>query len=519
MIQYTSENQTSIFDFKTPFKKSLSPDNRWVKMSNDVPWDVFAQHYISLMNTKRGRPGIDPRTILGALIIKHKEDLSDQGTIEMIQENIYMQFFVGLEGFQTAPIFDSSLFVTIRKRLGKKTFDELNSYLIQNLSGKSDKKNVAKKKDDDNFPPNKGKLQADATVADQYITYPTDSKLLNASRKKLEEIIDKLYDWDDSLKQKPRTYRRKMSTSFLNYSKKKRKTHTDHRKMNRKLLECVRRNLKYIDKMLPNTQELVLGKDYPLTRADLDMLETIKKLYIQQKQMYDTKTRTCENRIVSIHQAHVRPIVRGKQNARVEFGSKLGVGLDNGFALIQTLSWDAYNESKDLKSQVETYFGLHGYYPELVQVDKIYATRENRKWLQERNIRITAPALGRKTKTKMNHYQKAKQKKEAAERNHIEGKFGQGKNRYGLNKIQARLKQTSETWISCIFFVMNLINYRKKASSASIFWQHFLSLNTICSSKHIYKVIKAVETEIKKSTTLNSSLNLNFYSKSKIIFQ
>ena len=103
------------------------------------------------------------------------------------------------------------------------------------------------------------------------------------------------------------------------------------------------------------------------------MLETIKKLYIQQKQMYDTKTRTCGNTIVSIYQAHVRPIVRGKQNARVEFGSKLGVELDNGFALIQTLSWDAYNESKDLKSQVETYFGLHRYHPELVQVDKIYA--------------------------------------------------------------------------------------------------------------------------------------------------
>jgi hypothetical protein len=95
--------------------------------------------------------------------------------------------------------------VTIRKRLGKETFDELNSYLIQNLSAKSDNKNITKKKDDDDLPPNKGKLQGDATVADQYITYPTDSKLLNASRKKLEDMIDKLYHWDDSLKQKPRT--------------------------------------------------------------------------------------------------------------------------------------------------------------------------------------------------------------------------------------------------------------------------------------------------------------------------
>ncbi len=253
MIQYTPENQISIFDFQTPFIKSLSPDNRWVKMANDVPWDIFAKHYISLMDVDRGRPGINPRIILGALIIKYKENLSDQGTIEMIQENIYMQFFVGLDGFQTKPIFDSSLFVTIRKRLGKETFDELNEYLIQNISAKSDQKNITKKRDDDSPPPNKGKLQADATVADQYITYPTDSKLLNASRKKLEEMIDKLYAWDESLKLKPRTYRRKLDTAFLNYSKKKRKSHKDHRKVKRKLLTCIKRKLRYIDQILQNT--------------------------------------------------------------------------------------------------------------------------------------------------------------------------------------------------------------------------------------------------------------------------
>jgi hypothetical protein len=513
MIQYTAENQISIFDFKTPFRNSLSADNMRITTPNDAPWDLFAHHYISLMNTDKGRPGINPRIILGALIIKHKEGLSDLDTIMMIQENIYMQFFVGLDGFQTKPIFDSSLFVTIRKRLGKETFDELNEYLTQGIYAKTDKKHIAKKNDDyDDLPPNKGKLQSDATVADQNITYPTDSKLLNASRKKLEEMIDKLYDWDDSLILKPRTYKRTMDTYFLNYSKRKRKTYKDHRKMNRKLLGCVKRNLSYVNTMLPDKQELILGKDYPMSQADLDMLETIKELYAQQKQMFDTKTRKCENRIVSIHQSHVRPIVRGKQNARVEFGSKLGVGLDNGFALIETFSWDAYNESKDLISQVENYLRIDGYYPELVQVDKIYSTRENRKWLQERGIRITAPPLGRKAKTKMNHYQKAKRKKEAAERNHIEGKFGQGKNRDSLNNIKARLKETSETWISCIFFVMNLINYWKKATSASTFWQYPMRLHFLCRLQRIYKLLISTRTGITALPILKCHPNLSLYS-------
>ena len=112
--------------------------------------------------------------------------------------------------------------------------------------------------------------------------------------------------------------------------------------------------------------------------------------------------------------------------------------------------------------QVESYKELHGHYPELVQVDKIYATRENRMWLAERDIRITAVPLGRrKGKEKETYYQKRKRRNEAAERNHIEGKFGQGKNGYNLNKIRARLRNTSESWVACIFFIMNLILYEK----------------------------------------------------------
>jgi len=71
----------------------------------------------------------------------------------------------------------------------------------------------------------------------------------------------------------------------------------------------------------------------------------------------------------------------------------------------------------------------------------------------------------------LSQYQKTKRKKEAAERNHIEAKFGQGKNGYNLNKIRAKLKSTSESWVSCIFFVMNLINYQNKIPFARIFRQ------------------------------------------------
>ncbi|NQZ54972.1 MAG: IS5 family transposase [Candidatus Nitrosopelagicus sp.] len=484
MIRYTPESQLSIEAFKTPFKNSLSPDNRWVKLSKIVPWDKFAFLYISMMDSGFGRPGISPRVVLGALIIKHMEKLDDIGVIDAIQENVYMQYFVGLSEFSTKPVFEPSLFVEIRKRVGADIFDSLNVDLLVSISKKKDHQH--KNNADDQEPKNKGKLQADATVADQFITYPTDTGLLNSSRKECQKMIDHLYDMNGKEGVKPRTYRKVMDKDFLTYSKKKNKSRKVHRKMTRLLLGCVKRNLLHIDNLLDVFE--ANNKSFPLSSKDQRMLWIIKTVYAQQKFMFDEKVKSHTDRIVSIHQPHVRAVPRGKTKAQIEFGSKLGVSLDQGFARIHTFSWDPYHEGKDLIPQVESYKKLHGYYPELVQVDKAYATRENRKWLSERGIRITATALGRrKKKTKETNYQKRKHKKEAAERNHIEGKFGQGKNAYGLNNIRATRKETSESWVACIFFIMNLINYMKLSSLSFI-------LTHLCNNmaSYIQRIMTAI---------------------------
>ena len=91
--------------------------------------------------------------------------------------------------------------------------------------------------------------------------------------------------------------------------------------------------------------------------------------------------------------------------------------------------------------------------------------RDNRKWLKSRSIRYSGKPLGRPPKIEKTAYQKRKEKKEQASRNHIEGKFGQAKNGYNLNKIRARLKETSESWICGIFFIMNLTRLVKVHTS------------------------------------------------------
>ena len=454
MIRYNSAKQLKIESFETPFELKLPQNNRWVRLSQLIPWDEWIAVYTRSLHATHGAPGIDARVAVGSLFIKHKLNLSDEETLKTIQENVYMQYFLGLSAYHCAPLFSSSLFPTLRKRMGLKEWDALNRMIIRQAGGKQVRE-VLDEESSVKLPANKGKLQIDATVADQYIKYPTDLDLLNQCREWSENIIDELYlkgDWD----KKPRTYRRIARKDFLNLAKKKKKQKKVIRAGIRKQLNYLHRNFGYIYKMLDS-----FPKGIPIRRQSYRYLLVIKEICRQQKQMYDQKTNSAilrNDRIVSLHQPHVRPIVRGKARNQVEFGSKISLSLTGGYSRIDRLSWDNFNESGDLIGQVEAYKEIQGYWPELVQCDGIYPTRENRKWLKERNIRITAKPLGRKPKEDtQTPYQKRKKKKEAAERNRIEGKFGQAKNGYHLNKVRAKLKETSESWVGAIFWVTNVV--------------------------------------------------------------
>ena len=157
--------------------------------------------------------------------------------------------------------------------------------------------------------------------------------------------------------------------------------------------------------------------------------------------MFDANEHKVDDRIVSIHQPHIRPIVRGKTNAKVEFGAKIHVSLVDGYAFLDELSWDAFNEGNHMMAYVEQYRRRFGYYPREVLADRIYCTRENRNELKEKGIRLLAKPLGRPPAVKKEHLR-------PGERNPIEGKFGQAKTAYGLANIKARLKDTSESWIA-----------------------------------------------------------------------
>lgn len=467
------DNQQTIDDFILPFDGALQADNRWVIKARLIPWDDIEGDYADLFPSGTGNVAKPARIALGALVIKETLGLTDEETVEQIRENPYLQYFLGYKKYTNRKPFDPSLMVRFRQRFSIEQLNKLNETICKGGKKDDDEPPAAGsgtgRADPGETKENRGKLVMDATCVPADIRYPTDLSLLNEAREKTEMLVDILYEPLRGKIGKPRTYRRIARSDYLATAKTRRPRKKQLRKALRKQLGYLCRNLKSIKRLESYYRES------PLTVSQGLMLETIKELYRQQKYMYDQKTHSVPNRIVSISQPHVRPIVRGKARANVEFGAKLAISVVDGFTYLEKLSWDNFNEGMTLKESVERYKLRHGSYPESVHVDTIYRTRENIRYCQEHGIRISGPRLGRPPKEPdPKVIRQARQ--DARDRNCSEGKFGEGKRRYGMALIMAKLSETSETVIIMNLIVMNLARVQRiffvcfSKSGFRVFW-------------------------------------------------
>ncbi len=252
----------------------------------------------------------------------------------------------------------------------------------------------------------------DATAAPADITHPNDLGILNQARRQAEKILDSLHqNRKNKLDKKPRTYRKKARKDYLKVAKKRLVSRKERTEAIAKQLQYIKRNLSHIEKLINSGAELS-----SLSPKKYKMLLVITEVYRQQLWMYENESNRIDgggcwgtlcisnhrvdDRIVSISQPHIRPIVRGKARKTVEFGAKLSVSCFDGegcswlksisnrrvdnYVFLDHLSWDNFNESGDFQKQVEEYKNYTGYYPSSVHVDKIYRTRANRAWCKER---------------------------------------------------------------------------------------------------------------------------------------
>ena len=156
MIRYRSQKQLLLAHFEWPFQTALDENNRWIKLGECIPWDELAEGYYQGSSDSQGRPTKDARLVIGAVIIKHKLCLSDRETVAQIRENPYLQYFVGLPGYQMEAPFTPSLLVEIRKRMGASVFDVFQRAIIHSVEeakGKRKKPSPQKPEQDDEEQP------------------------------------------------------------------------------------------------------------------------------------------------------------------------------------------------------------------------------------------------------------------------------------------------------------------------------------------------------------------------------
>ena len=448
-----SENQLSFADFYLPFGGSLDANNRWVRLAALIPWSEFETEYAEQFAASgQGAPAIRFRTALGAMLIKEKLRITDEETVQQIRENPYQQFFIGLEGFRREAPFEASMMVHFRCRITAEMLSRINERIHEQQSKKTQgpKGTRGGKKEEPQIP-NRGKLLVDATCTPADIRYPTDIGILNEGREKTESIIDRLHAKLKGVQKKVRTYRRVARKEYLKVVKRRKPGRRVIRRGIGKQLRYLRRNLKHIKEL---AQKVGLAE---LPRRVYRDLLVISEVYRQQEQLYRQNHPHLTGRIVSISQPHVRPIVRGKAGRPTEFGAKISVSVVDGFTFVDRMSWDPYNESEDFIEQIERYYRRSGSYPESVHADKIYRNRKNLDYCKGHGIRLSGPRLGRPTQDiGIRKAQAQLSRQDELDRIPVEGKFGNGKRRYGLDRVMAKLPVTSFSTIAAIVLVMNL---------------------------------------------------------------
>ena len=466
MRMYRHEDYEQL-KLEMPFGVTLREDNRWVILSGKFPWEEIDREYRVCFTSDEGQVALPSRLAFGALYIQTEEGFTDEQTRRNIQENPYLQYFCGFECYTMESPFDASMMTHFRKRISPEMIRRINGLMFAaeavasmdneeeedetDVSGQENGSEPDSQEVEEESPGNRGTLILDATCCPADIHYPTDVGLLNHARELVEEMVDALYPAaHDLYSEKPRTYRQQARKKYLAYTKKRIHTERETRAAIRGNLQYIRRDIGYIENMVKHGVSLdLLGKE--LYRK----LLVIQELSRQQWDMYNRKSHQIEDRIVSIDQPHIRPIVRGKAGCPVEFGAKVTVGLVGGYAFVMRAQWDNYSESKSLKEAVEEYRETFGFYPKTLLADRAYPSRENRLWCASQGIRLSGPRLGRKSAE-----EKASERKQIYQdgcaRVVIEGTFGVAKRRFGLNRVMTRLPDTSMTSISMGFLAANM---------------------------------------------------------------
>ncbi len=414
-------------DFDTFYARFLKSDLG--KIYQSIPWEEM----IKAMKIKTYRKGpksiFSPKGKIALMILKHYTGVSDRKLIEQLNGNIEYQFFCDIYlGHQR--IENYKIVSQIRTELSSNfSIDKVQQVLYNHWASYID---------------NPSHILMDATCYESELRYPTNQKLLWES---VNWSYGQMKILCKHLKIKlPRTKYNKWKSRYISYSKMRRKTNKKKKPLTRGLLHLLNKLNGLLDE-IENHTTIEMPKRYHNRR------DTIKQIYIQQKQLFDTGILP-KNRIVSIHKSYLRPIVRGKEKKPVEFGAKVNKIQIDGINFIEHINFNAFNEGTRFMQSVYFAQSLTHTKTKLTGADAIYATNKNRVFATSNNIQTDFKPKGKQGK--YHQEKKLLRKIISKERStRLEGSFGREKEHYHLKKVKARTKKNEILWI---FFGIHTAN-------------------------------------------------------------
>ena len=407
-----------------------------------IPWDELVASFKLKESGKGPDTFFSPRGKLGLMFLKNYSQVSDKKLIEQLNSNIDYQFFCDMHLGYT-------------RLTNYKIVSQIRCELAKNLNISEQEKVLASYWS--SFINNKSSIFTDATCYESEVRYPTDQKLLweaiqwsyNQMRKICTYLEIKI----------PRTKYLKWKKRYLGYSKMRRKTNSKRRVLTRSLLHLLNKINTELDKI-----ELQYSFEMP-TLYD-DRRKTISKIYEQQEHLFTTGEYP-KNRIISISKNYLRPIVRGKEIKKVEFGAKVNKLQIDGINFIQRISFDAFNEGVELENTVYKAQQLTKVKVKTLGADAIYASNKNRNFVSNNFIKTDFRPKGKKPKDyKQKQKARAVISKERATR--LEGSFGKDKEHYHLKKVKAKTPSTEKLWIFFGIHVANALEIGRRIVEAQL---------------------------------------------------
>lgn len=387
---------------------------------------------------KRGRKSFfTPEGKVALMFLKMRTGLSCPKLMEQLNGNIHYQIFCDVMIDPLCPLTNYKL------------LDEIILGLAHKLKIQQSQKVLA-----DAWKPyieNLDTLFTDATCYESEMRYPTDQKLLwegvEKSYKTMCELCTELGI------RRPRTKFLDVQKANLAYCKQRKHKKNQTQKITRRLLSLLGKILGEI-----RTITRTHGKiEDILSLREQTELDIITKMYRQQKNHFESndKKESIPNRIVSISKPYIRPIVRGKEVKRVEFGAKVNNILVDGISFIEKLSFNPFNEGTRLHHCITLHKKLFGVDVKKIGGDAGYASAKNRGLCKENEIQTSFVKRGRpygENNKEKDHIRKELARVRATV---MEGSFGTQKEHYDLKRIKARSKKTE---ILYIFFAIHTAN-------------------------------------------------------------